>query len=276
MSAQTLSAGFQDRRCLSCRIGKEPRDWYRGEHPPACTCVPCTKARIAARRKEEQIGEMKRAFLILLVVVCLAVAAWNAYLLFTNQTNPLTGWIILAVSIGVVFWNISVLRAYRIRTITVVAVLLITALIAGTVGAFAGVEPFAGIKDSVVSRIGDIFVRSEDAAAQRVVRATIDAFNKGRGDRLADLTTPEVYNILTDVWVGDHPFWGCQIVEYTLTTLRSGTVVPSGEDWYEIRVRGGVRDPFFGFVEPYDYVYTVVRMFDGDWVVTGIVPMTGN
>jgi len=33
MSAQTLSAGFQDRRCLSCRRGKESRDWYREEHP---------------------------------------------------------------------------------------------------------------------------------------------------------------------------------------------------------------------------------------------------
>mgnify|MGYP001035979384 CR=1 FL=1 len=219
---------------------------------------------------------MKKAFLILLVIVCLAVAVWNGYLLFTKQTDRLIGWIILAVSIGVLFWNISVLRAYRVRAGTVVAAFLIVALIAMTISAFAGIEPFAGIKDSVVSRMGDIFVRSEDAAAQRVVRATIDAFNKGRGDRLADLTTPEVYNVLTDLWVGDHPFWGCQIVEYTLTTLGTGTVVPSGEDWYEIRVRGGVRDPLFGFVEPYDYVYTVVRMFGGDWVVTGIVPMTGN
>jgi len=28
MCAQTLSAGFQDRHCLSCGIGKESRDWY--------------------------------------------------------------------------------------------------------------------------------------------------------------------------------------------------------------------------------------------------------
>ena len=114
MSAQTLSAGFQDRHCLSCRIGKESRDWFRGEHPPTCTCVPCTKARITARHKEEQICKMKKAFLVLLVIVCLSVAGWNAYLLFTNQTDRLIGWIILAVSIGVLFWNISVLRAYRI------------------------------------------------------------------------------------------------------------------------------------------------------------------
>ena len=68
---------------------------------------------------------MKRAFLIVLVIVCLAVAAWTAYLLFTNQTDPIVGWVIFAVDIGVLFWNISVLRAYRIRAGSVVAVFLV-------------------------------------------------------------------------------------------------------------------------------------------------------
>ena len=86
---------------------------------------------------------MKKTFLILLVIVCLAVAAWNAYLLFTNQTEPLTGWIILAVSIGVLVWNISVLRAYRVRARTVIAIFVIIALIGMAVGAFAGIEPLA-------------------------------------------------------------------------------------------------------------------------------------
>jgi hypothetical protein len=159
MSAQTLSAGFPDRHCLSCRVGKEFRDWYRGEHPPACTCVPCTKARIAARRKEEQICEMKKAVLVLLVVVCLAVAGWNGYLLFTNQTDPLIGWVILAVSIGVLVWNISVLRAYRVRAGTVVAVFLVVALIAMTVSAFAGIEPFAGLKNKVIDSLPGLIAR---------------------------------------------------------------------------------------------------------------------
>jgi len=60
------------------------------------------------------------------------------------------GWIVLAVSIGVLVWNISVLRAYRIGAGTVVAVFLIVALIAMTVSAFAGIEPFAKLKSRIL------------------------------------------------------------------------------------------------------------------------------
>lgn len=93
---------------------------------------------------------MKKAFLILLVIVCIAVVVWTAYLLFTKQTDPIMGGVILAVDIGVLFWNISVLRAYRVRAGTVVAVFLVVALIAMTVSAFTGIEPFAGLKDKLI------------------------------------------------------------------------------------------------------------------------------
>jgi hypothetical protein len=93
---------------------------------------------------------MKKAFLILLVIVCIAVVVWVAYLLFTNQTDPVMGGIILVVDIGVLIWNISVLRAYRIGARNVVAAFLMVALIAMTVSAFAGIEPFAGLKDKVI------------------------------------------------------------------------------------------------------------------------------
>jgi len=96
---------------------------------------------------------MKKAFLILLVIVCIGVAVWTAYLLFTNQTDPVAGGIILAVDIGVLFWNISVLRAYRIRPGTVVAVFLVVALVAMTASAFAGIEPFAGLKNKVMNSL---------------------------------------------------------------------------------------------------------------------------
>lgn len=102
---------------------------------------------------------MKKAFLILLVIVCLAVAVWNAYLLFTNQTDRLIGWIILAISIGVLFWNISVLRAYRIRAGTVISIFLIIALIGMTVSAFAGIEPFAGLKSRILDSFAGLISR---------------------------------------------------------------------------------------------------------------------
>jgi len=102
---------------------------------------------------------MKKAFLILLVIVCLAVVGWTAYLLFTNQTDPVTGGIILAVDIGVLVWNISVLRAYRVRAGKVVGVFIVVALIAMTVSALAGIEPFAGFKDKVIDSFSGLTTR---------------------------------------------------------------------------------------------------------------------
>jgi hypothetical protein len=111
---------------------------------------------------------MKKVFLILLVVVCLAVATWNAYLLFTNQTEPLTGWIILAVSIGVLVWNISVLRAYRVRAGTVISIFIIIALIGMAVGAFAGIEPLATYAEKVRGWFSSISVTSDNPSGTYV------------------------------------------------------------------------------------------------------------
>jgi hypothetical protein len=99
---------------------------------------------------------MKKAFLILLVIVCIAVVVWTAYLLSTNQTDPVMGGIILVVDIGVLIWNISVLRAYRIGGGTVIAAFLIVALIAMTVSAFAGIEPFAGLKEEAINHFSGV------------------------------------------------------------------------------------------------------------------------
>ena len=214
----------------------------------------------------ERKAPMKKAFLILLVIICLGVAVWNAYLLFTNQTDPLIGWIILAISMGVLCWNISVLRAYRIRTGTVVAVFIIIALIAMTVSAFAGIEPFAEIKDSLVFKVTGLFAVGEDAAAQRTVRATINAFNQGRGDRLADLTTSAVREELMGVYGWGVLLGGVQIVDYDLSILRGS------EEWQvgtcEIRVRGGLKTVFG--VEVYDEVFFVTNVGD-DWIVTNML-----
>jgi len=134
---------------------------------------------------------MKKAFLILLVAVCLGVAAWNAYLLFTNQTDPLTGWIILAVSIGVLFWNISVLRAYRVRAGTVISIFVIIALIGMAVGAFAGIEPLATYAEKVKGWFSGISVTSDNPSGTYV--ATLLGIEESitfRG------STVEFYNVL--------------------------------------------------------------------------------
>lgn len=215
---------------------------------------------------------MRKVFLILLVIVCLAVAAWNAYLLFTGQTDTLTGWIILAVSVGVLLWNISVLRAYKVGARIVVAVALVVIVLAGAVGAFAGVEPLAGIKNTLTSKVEALLGEVRDpettaeAEAKNVVHAVIRAYNEGRGDRLATLTTPRAYNTLTDIW-SDHWQIGLgQIVDYDLTIMHSN--IPSRVHF--VLVQGGIKDIVWsGVVYPYDATY-IVEIEGGNWVVTEI------
>ena len=94
---------------------------------------------------------MKKTFLVLLVIACLAATMYTGYLLFTRQTNPTVGTIILLANIGVLIWNISVLRKYRVGVGTIISILVVIALLGATISAFAGVEPFSDAKAEVVA-----------------------------------------------------------------------------------------------------------------------------
>lgn len=98
----------------------------------------------------------RKSFLVLLVIACLVAAGWTGYLLFTNQTDPIVGTIILVADVGVLIWNISALKKYRVGAGTVVSILLIVALLGGTASAFASVEPFTDAKDKVVEFFGGL------------------------------------------------------------------------------------------------------------------------
>lgn len=187
--------------------------------------------------------------------------------MFTYQTEPLRDSVILI--LGIVIWilliKLSRSRRYRLvgpsfklTAFSAISLLLILS--------FAGVQPLATYKDSVVSEIGSILVGGDDAAARRTVRATINAFNQGRGDRLADLTTPAVREELMTLYGWGALLGGVQIVDYSLSTLRSG------EDglgqWSEVRVRGGLRTAFG--VDVYDAVFFVRKAGD-NWIVASIV-----
>ncbi len=92
---------------------------------------------------------MVKLFLRLLVLVCFLVAGWTAYLLLTHQTTPVIGWLVLVVDIGVLVWNLSVLRKYRISFGSVILTGIILTVLLGTGTAFAGIEPMASYKDKV-------------------------------------------------------------------------------------------------------------------------------
>lgn len=126
-------------------LSPERVGYYKGEH-----------------RRRRKIGikfSIRKSFLILLVIACLAIVGWASYLLHTGKITPLVGGIILAVGIMVLLWNISTLKRYRAGTWAIVSILLLVALVGATVSAFAGVEPFEGYKDNIVDYVTGLFLK---------------------------------------------------------------------------------------------------------------------
>lgn len=103
---------------------------------------------------------VRKLFLNLLILVCIAVPIWMAFQIFVSHTIPLAyGGIILAVDIGVLIWNISVLRHYSHET---PSFWLMTLVIVGclVILSFVGVQPLTDYRESATdwasTRIGDI------------------------------------------------------------------------------------------------------------------------
>lgn len=94
---------------------------------------------------------IRKLFLNILVLVCLIVPIWVAYQMFGSHTLPLVyGGIILVVDIGVLIWNISVLRHYSHEspgfwlTIFIIAACL-------TILSFVGVQPLEDYRESTIN-----------------------------------------------------------------------------------------------------------------------------
>jgi hypothetical protein len=95
--------------------------------------------------------DRRKGFLIFLLVACLVATIYTGYLLFTHRTEPIIGIIIFSGDIGVLIWNISVLRKWRVGTRSIVAIAVIIALLGTTIGAFGGIKPFSTAKSEVVA-----------------------------------------------------------------------------------------------------------------------------
>jgi len=122
----------------------DTRDWYReryGYRPPD------SHRSYRPPRRKLPLGKI---FLILLIVACVVATIYTGYLLLTHRTNWSVGAIVLAADIGVLIWNISVLRKYRVGAGTVISILVVITLLGAIVSAFAGVEPFSDAKAEVV------------------------------------------------------------------------------------------------------------------------------
>lgn len=97
----------------------------------------------------------RKLFLNLLVIVCLGVAGWTGYQLFVlHELSPVSGSVIFIVDIGVLVWNISVLRSSHHRWKTPSFKLTFFSLLGiALVLAFAGIQPLAEYKDRMLSLI---------------------------------------------------------------------------------------------------------------------------
>lgn len=109
---------------------------------------------------------MRKLFLYLLLLACLVVAIYTSYLLFTSQTDPIIGSIVLAVDILVLFWNWSLVKKYRTSSSSVVVIFVLVALLAGTTAVYAGYEPAVEMRDNIVSKWQNIVSDKEQPATE--------------------------------------------------------------------------------------------------------------
>ena len=95
--------------------------------------------------------KIRKLFLNLLVIAGLGLVTWTGYLLFTHQTDTISGTVTLLLEVGFLIWIISVLRSpkykrikpsFKLTTFSVIAILLIFT--------FAGIQPLAGYKDNLI------------------------------------------------------------------------------------------------------------------------------
>ena len=123
----------------------DTRDWYREKYGYKS---PTSHKSYRPPRRRLPPGKI---FLILLIVACVVATIYTGYLLFTHRTNWGVGAIVLAADIGVLIWNISAFRKWRVGAGTIISILVVIAFLGATACALGGVQPFSAAKNNIVS-----------------------------------------------------------------------------------------------------------------------------
>lgn len=153
---------------------------FRPEHPFTCTCTKCVRKKLARLRRQEKSdpcfigGNLMRKFstakllLNLLVIACLVGINWTGYLLFiARQIDPVMGVIFFLGGVGILIWNILVLRSHHYRWKSPNFKLVFFPLLGIVlVLAFAGIQPLAGYKDTLITSVGKIMPSSSLTSIQ--------------------------------------------------------------------------------------------------------------
>ena len=115
--------------------------------------------RVILYNKKMRNFSAKKLLLDLLVIACFGIAGWIGYRLFVLHTvSSLIGSVIFIASLGVSAWAISVLRGHKYRWNAPSFPLVFFCLLGLVlILAFAGLQPFAGYKDALITRAGAIW-----------------------------------------------------------------------------------------------------------------------
>jgi serine protease Do len=126
--------------------------------------------------------KIRKLFLSLLVIAGLGLVTWTGYLLFTHESDPISGTVTLLLEIGFLIWIISVLRSRKYKRIKPSFKLVFFSVVGITlVCAFAGIEPLATYKDTslnvITTQAGKVaeFLKETGPAREDVTSAVAKA-----------------------------------------------------------------------------------------------------
>jgi len=120
---------------------------------------------------------------ILLALTCLGFVGWTGYLLFTGEIGSLAGSILILLCIGVLYWDISRSKRNQFSAWILISIVIALVLIGSAVSAYAGIEPLAGYKNSIVDKVSSTLenVRLELFPTDEEIRKeTFNLINEAR------------------------------------------------------------------------------------------------
>jgi|GEM_PF-865586 len=109
---------------MSKREDEYYRQNYYGGHPPACTCVKCTRKRLAGLKRERS---SEKTWLYILMAVCLVSMGFTTAGLLGQSLEAATGIVMIVVVLGIFFWSLANLKhpwgAFRSGLLSLIVVL---------------------------------------------------------------------------------------------------------------------------------------------------------
>jgi hypothetical protein len=97
---------------------------------------------------------MRKLILILFMIIALAAGLFAVFAISSEKIETITGVFLAIASLSAALWCLSLLKQTYLTIGTGILLSVIVLLISFTTVAYASVEPFAGIKDDMLVKIG--------------------------------------------------------------------------------------------------------------------------